>query len=953
MVAVTYEHDTWVLDEGNDPDVKKLCQELGVKHFTRKDIEHYNTDDGKFKARTKGGNHNSWYDSIGHTYDFVAQIDTDFVPRKDFLVKTLGYFKDEKVAFVGTPQIYGNTEESMIARGAAEQTYSFYGPLLRGFFGMGMTMLIGANHVIRTKALKDIDFYNAHLTEDLLTGMELHSRGWKSAYVHEALAIGEGPATWSSYFSQQMRWAFGCMHILFRHSPRLFRQMSWRQKIYYFFLQQHYFSGLAMVFGITGLAAYFIFNVRFADVDLRMFLSYYLPTLFVLGFLALYLQRFNIRPSMERGLMWAGRVIGIASWPVFFMALVGLARGKRMTYKVTPKGDSTYAGENAQRLFRTHFLFGMTAAVSIVYGYAYGRVAPLMLFWAITAAVSLLLVPHSLGLYEHVLRIRRLTVETFYALNEHYRIFEISAPPKLNLPAPPTNEEKYSYTRRMHKPLLFITLISFSGASLSMFRFLSDNPILWPAYFYFALTLFYFFVSYTVNIFTKDFNLEAHKKLVADWLPREHPSVDVFLPTAGEPVDVLDNTWAGVKSMSQKYAGRVIVHCLDDSNREEVKKLAESYDFSYKVRPNRGEFKKAGNLRYGFLNSDGDFIVIFDADFVPREDFLDELLPYMQADEKIGIVQSPQYFDIHARQNWLERGAGAVQEFFYRYGQVSRNSHGASICVGSNAVYRREALLSTGGTALIEHSEDVHTGFNLFMKGWSVYYVPIVLAKGLCPDGLSAFFKQQYRWCLGSMSMLSSAKFWKTKLNFRARLSYFSGFLYYIHTGVSSFFVPVIPLYLLLFKPENIRIEYIILLIPSLIYVHVFNPLWHKAVYGLEAWAVRSIYGWAHFFAIRDAIRGKSMSWQPTGSKISKDIRFDMFRVLQIFFNFIPAVAWLGLALFRLADTGELARFTLITLSGAFYFLIQTKVTFYTPNRIRLATFRKGVFGRVSSATIE
>ncbi len=148
-------------------------------------------------------------------------------------------------------------------------------------------------------------------------------------------------------------------------------------------------------------------------------------------------------------------------------------------------------------------------------------------------------------------------------------------------------------------------------------------------------------------------------------------------------------------------------------------------------------------------------------------------------------MQSPQYFDIHQNQNWLQRGAGAVQEFFYRFSQPARQNHDASICVGSNAVYRRTALAQTGGTALIEHSEDVHTGFDLRLKGWTIQYIPVILAKGLCPDDMKSFFKQQYRWCMGSMSLLGSKKFWKPKISIQGRSSYFSGFLYYIHTAIS------------------------------------------------------------------------------------------------------------------------------------------------------------------------
>ena len=117
--------------------------------------------------------------------------------------------------------------------------------------------------------------------------------------------------------------------------------------------------------------------------------------------------------------------------------------------------------------------------------------------------------------------------------------------------------------------------------------------------------------------------------------------------------------------------------------------------------------------------------------------------------------------------------------------------------MGSNAIYRRTALTEIGGTALIEHSEDVHTGFKLRKKNWHLLYVPLVLAKGLCPSELKAFFKQQYRWCMGSMSLLSSKEFWQTKLPVKSRMCYGCGFMYYIHTAVYALFTPVIPLIML------------------------------------------------------------------------------------------------------------------------------------------------------------
>ena len=84
-------------------------------------------------------------------------------------------------------------------------------------------------------------------------------------------------------------------------------------------------------------------------------------------------------------------------------------------------------------------------------------------------------------------------------------------------------------------------------------------------------------------------------------------------------------------------------------------------------------------------------------------------------------------------------GAGAVQELFYRSIQPERSRKGGSICVGSCAVYRREALQDNLGMTLAEHSEDVLTGFDLNSKGWKLRYIPVALSTGNCPDNVLAF----------------------------------------------------------------------------------------------------------------------------------------------------------------------------------------------------------------------
>ena len=276
-------------------------------------------------------------------------------------------------------------------------------------------------------------------------------------------------------------------------------------------------------------------------------------------------------------------------------------------------------------------------------------------------------------------------------------------------------------------------------------------------------------------------------------------------------------------------------------------------------------FKKAGNLRHAYLRSHGDFIVVFDADFCPRPDFLTELLPYALEDVRVGIVQSPQFFEASPDKNWLENGAGSVQEFFYRWVMPGRDARRSPICVGTNAVYRRSALAETDGGALVENSEDVHTGYDLMCKGYRTQYVPVILAKGVCPSTLQTFFSQQHRWCSGSMSLLFSRKFWHEPIGLRTRLTFLSGMTYFVYTGLAVVFAPLPAVLMVCFFADKVFWWNYLLLVPAILQNFVFLPLWHRAPYGVNVMQTKLVYAWAHLFAFRDRIAGRPLSWNPTG----------------------------------------------------------------------------------------
>jgi cellulose synthase (UDP-forming) len=497
------------------------------------------------------------------------------------------------------------------------------------------------------------------------------------------------------------------------------------------------------------------------------------------------------------------------------------------------------------------------------------------------------------------------------------------------VPLPPTDGEKYLYAKRRLAPLTLASLISFSCLLISQSSFIRTAPWLLALIPITAFTVVYYLISLVVNGFTRGFDMEGHKRLVKAWSPERWPSVDVFLPVCGEAPFVLQNTWESVRQTAKSYPGPVDVYVLDDSSDAVLERMALRFGFVYQRRPNRGWYKKAGNMRYAFERSMSDYILVLDADFAPRIDMIEEMLPYFDREPDLGIVQSPQFFRREQGQGWLQRGAGSVQELFYRLVQVSRQAHHAAICVGSCALYRRSALDAIGGSTLIEHSEDVHTGFDMRRKGWDLRYVPVPLAAGLCPDNVRAFFTQQYRWCTGSMSLLASTKFWNTKMSVRGRLSYLSGFCYYLHTAVFAVAAPIVPVLMLTVFPEQVTARNYLLIVPSLIYNFLIFPGWHRTKYRFETWSTKLLYGWAHAWAIWDILLQRRMGWQATGGKV-KGNRTGRLRAGVAIWSTGTSLAWVVLAARHMLVT-DLYAFAPAFLAGLFALTVALQASLVDP----------------------
>ena len=206
MVAVTYPHTSYLCDEGNDPKLRELCENLGVIHVTRHTREN-----------AKAGNINNALKIA--TGEICVILDPDHEPFPDFLDHVLAPFNDPEVGYVQVVQGYKNQSESLVARAAAEQTYLFYGPYMEAMGKYGTAQAIGANCTFRRKALDSIGGHAPGLTEDMHTSMLLHAQGWKSVYVPKILSLGLVPSSLSSYYLQQLKWSRGTFDLWMNKVP--------------------------------------------------------------------------------------------------------------------------------------------------------------------------------------------------------------------------------------------------------------------------------------------------------------------------------------------------------------------------------------------------------------------------------------------------------------------------------------------------------------------------------------------------------------------------------------------------------------------------------------------------------------------------------------------------------------------------------------------------------------
>ncbi|MFE6769798.1 glycosyltransferase family 2 protein [Streptomyces fimicarius] len=433
-----------------------------------------------------------------------------------------------------------------------------------------------------------------------------------------------------------------------------------------------------------------------------------------------------------------------------------------------------------------------------------------------------------------------------------------------HLPQPPSDDELYWYFGPQHRWVLVSSSLAFVFTAATMFAFALRTPALWAFLAVLGLNVVALLLSSVNSLRQRRLTRASHEVLVRAWRPAALPTVDLYLPTCGEPLPVLANAYRAVAALD--WPDALTVWVLDDADRAEVAALAAEHGYRYVVRPDRGHLKKAGNLNHALTLSDAEFIAILDADFAPRPDFLRHLVPYL-ADPAVGIVQSPQCFDTDAGMDWIQRAAGAAQEWFFRWIQPSRDASDAAICCGSNAVYRREAIDLAGGFARLDHSEDLYTGLALHERGFRTQYVPVLVAKGTSPDTVTAFVNQQYRWAMGNLHLLGTPVLKRMNAPWRMRLCFYEGVVGYLTTAVNTFAAPLPPLVMMFRYPDHVRPWHVLPLLAPLWLWHVLLPRISRTRWRVEVIRANVLTSVAAATAFWHTLRGRSAAWVPTGAQ--------------------------------------------------------------------------------------
>jgi cellulose synthase (UDP-forming) len=251
--AMTYPNKTiYILDDTRRPQMKLLAKELGCEYITRPD-----------NAHAKAGNLNH---ALPLTQgELITVMDADFVPFSNFLDRTVGFFQQDHIALVQTPQNFYNPDYH--ARNLGLEHFlpndleNFYGMLQSNRDAANAVICCGSSYVIRRTAIEAIGgYYTRCCVEDFQTSLKMLTEGDRIVYLNETLSMGESTRTFTDYLDQRLRWLQGNLQIYYcgKDVPMWSRLSIFQQSYLVSQLIHCFQSALRIIFLLTPLLSVYL-----------------------------------------------------------------------------------------------------------------------------------------------------------------------------------------------------------------------------------------------------------------------------------------------------------------------------------------------------------------------------------------------------------------------------------------------------------------------------------------------------------------------------------------------------------------------------------------------------------------------------------------------------------------------------------------------------------------------
>jgi len=322
--AIKYPHRTFMLDDGKRDEVKAMADTLGIGYIRRDGNQH-----------AKAGNLNNALKVTSG--EFILQLDADHVPLPNILDRLLGYFGDEKVAFVQSPQDFYNTDSfthvvNEEGRSLWEENRIFFSLLQPGKDTWNAAFFCGSCGVLRRKAFEEIGgFSTKTVTEDMETSIVLHGLGWRSVYHGETLAYGLAPSSALAYHVQRLRWGQGSMQILRKLNPLFYPGLTIPQRLAYLTSTATYLDGIQKLIFYLAPVVFFVTGWLPVNVTNAQLITRLVP------YVLLTIISFEM---LSRGTGWIliSERYNMAKFWTYIRACGGFFANKPLKFNVTPKG---------------------------------------------------------------------------------------------------------------------------------------------------------------------------------------------------------------------------------------------------------------------------------------------------------------------------------------------------------------------------------------------------------------------------------------------------------------------------------------------------------------------------------------------------------------------------------------------------------------------------------------